>query len=180
MATHIALLKGVNIGGHKTIAMADLRKLCARLGFGEARTLLQSGNLVFRGSARKGAALERQLEEVVEKRLGIRTDVFVRDAKEWKAIVARNPFTSEARSDPSHLAVMFLGKAPQAGEVEALREAIAGPEQIRIIGREAYIYYPNGFARSRVTNVLIEKKLGARATGRNWNTVLKLEALVSA
>jgi len=180
MTTHIALLKGINIAGHKQVAMADLRDLVTRLGFVDVRSLLQSGNLVFRGGARAGAPLERVLETEAEERLGVTTDFFVRTAKEWDVIVAHNPFRKEAERDPAHLAVMFLKDAPDAGAVEALQAAITGPEVVRADGRQAYITYPNGFGRSRLTTALIERKLDTRCTGRNWNTVLRIAAAAQA
>src|SRR5207249_1045546 len=111
------------------------------------------------------------------KRLGLQADCFVRTAEEWKAIVAHNPFPKEAERDPGHLLVMFLKDAPARNDVEALQAAITGPEVVRATGRHAYIVYPNGIGRSRLTNALIERKLGTPGTGRNWNTVLKLRAL---
>ncbi|OFV81730.1 MAG: hypothetical protein A2Y78_03010 [Acidobacteria bacterium RBG_13_68_16] len=177
MTTHIALLRGINIGGHKQVAMADLRDLLTALGFADVRSLLQSGNLVFRARARTGGQLERMLETETEKRLALQTSFFVRTAEEWKAIVGHNPFREEAERDPAHLAVMFLKATPNASDVKALQAAITGPEVVRAGGRQAYVTYPNGFALSRLTNILIEKKLGTRCTGRNWNTVLRIAAL---
>src|SRR5881628_15465 len=180
MTIHIALLRGINVGGHKMVAMSDLRDLLTQLGFMDARSLLQSGNLIFRSDARVGVNLERLLEAEAEKRLDLRTDFVVRTAEEWKAIVARNPFRDEAERDPAHLLVMFLKDAPDVKNVEALQAAITGPEIVRAHGRQAYIVYPSGIGRSRLTSALIEKKLATRGTGRNWNTVLKLGALVRA
>jgi uncharacterized protein (DUF1697 family) len=177
MTIHIALLRAVNLGPHQQVAMPDLRNLLTRLGFEEPRTLLNSGNLVFRSDGRSGAALEDLLEAEAEKQLGLRTDFFVRTATEWAAVIAANPFPDEAERDPGHLLVMFLKDAPAATDVTALRAAITGPEIIRAEGKQAYIVYPDGIGRSRLTNTLIEKKLGSRGTGRNWNTVLKLAAL---
>lgn len=177
MTIHIALLRGINIAGHKQVAMADLRDLLTQLGFVDVRSLLQSGNLVFRGRARTGARLEHLLETEAKKRLALQTDFFVRTAEEWKGIVAHNPFRKEAERDPAHLAVMFFKDAPDVNAVKALQAAIAGPEVVRAEGRHAYITYPSGFARSRLTSTLIEKKLGTRCTGRNWNTVLKIVAI---
>jgi uncharacterized protein (DUF1697 family) len=174
----VALLKAVNVAGHQPVAMADLRDLCAGLGFEDVRSLLASGNLVFRTNVRSAATLERQLETEADKGLGLRTDFFVRSAGEWNSLVARNPFSKEARNDPGHLLVMFLKAAPAPAAVEALRAAITGRERMWAEGREAYLVYPDGVGRSRVTNALLEKKLGTRATGRNWNTVLKLGALL--
>ncbi len=178
MTIHIALLRGINIGGHKQVAMADLRDLLKQLGFVDVRSLLQSGNLVFRGRARTSAQLERLLETKAEKRFALQTDVFVRTAEEWEGVVAHNPFREEAERDPAHLAVMFFKEAPGANAVKALQAAITGREVVRADGRQAYITYPDGFARSRLTTTLIERKLGTRCTGRNWNTVLKIAALV--
>ena len=180
MTTYFALLRGINVGGHKPVAMADLRELLTQVGFDGAQSLLQSGNLVFRSNARKGVELERLLETEAKQRLALETDFFVRTAREWRALVARNPFREEADRDPEHLVVMCLKTAPDAKDVKALQVAITGPEVVRADGRHAYIVYPHGIGRSRLTNALIEKKLGTRGTGRNWNTVLKLGALVTA
>jgi uncharacterized protein (DUF1697 family) len=177
MGLHIALLRGINVGGHKQVAMADLRDLLTRLGFADARSLLQSGNLLFRSEAQTGAQLERLLESEAEKRLGHHIDFFVRTAEQWKTIVADNPFRKEAGRDPGHLLVMCFKEAADVQAVKALQAAITGPEVIRAKGRQAYIVYPDGVGRSRLTHTLIEKKLGTRGTGRNWNTVLKLGAL---
>jgi uncharacterized protein (DUF1697 family) len=177
---YLALLRAINLAGHQTVAMADLRELLTQLGFADARSLLQSGNLVFRTGARTSGHLERVLEAEAAKRLGLHTDFFVRTADEWKAIVTDNPFREEGTRDPAHLVVVFLKDAPDGKAVDALRAAIAGPEIVRAKGRHAYIVYPNGIGRSRLTHTLIERKLGTRGTGRNWNTVLKLGALASA
>jgi uncharacterized protein (DUF1697 family) len=103
MTVQIAQLRGINVGGHQPVAMSDLRDLATGLGFNDARSLLRSGNLVFRSDGPLGADLERLLEAEAEKRLGIGADFMIRSAKEWKAVVARNPFRKEAERDPSHL-----------------------------------------------------------------------------
>ena len=180
VTVHVALLRAINVGGHRKVAMTDLRDLLTHMGLADARSLLQSGNLVFRGGTLTGAQLERALETAARARLGLETDFMVRTAREWQSIVARNPFPDEARRDPSHLLVMFLKNAPAVENVKALQAAITGPEVVRAVGRQAYLVYPSGIGRSRVTITLIEKKLGTRGTGRNWNTVLKLAALVQA
>jgi uncharacterized protein (DUF1697 family) len=177
MPVHIALLRGINVGGRNIVAMADLRQLMDTLGFTSARSLLQSGNLVFQGDRRTTATVEHLLEVETEKRLGVSVDYFVRTAAEWEVIVARNPFPDEARRDPSHLVVMLLKDAPAAKDVKALQAAIQGPEIVRADGKQLYAVYPAGIGKSKLTNTLIEKKLCARATARNWNTVVKLAAL---
>jgi|CZKI01.1.fsa_nt_gi uncharacterized protein (DUF1697 family) len=179
MAVNVALLRGINMGGHKKVSMSDLRALLAQLGFADAQSLLQSGNLVFRGDSRPGD-LEHMLETEAERRLGLRTDVFVRTSEECREVVARNPFRAAAEKDPSHLVVMFLKKAPDAESVRALQAAITGPEIVRSRGRQAYIVYPANIGDSRLTVSVIDRVLGTRATGRNWNTVLKISALAKA
>lgn len=176
MATYLALLRAVNVAGHRLVAMADLRDVVTDLGLADVRSILQSGNLVFRGRPRPTARLERVLESEAAKRLNLETDWFVRTAEEWSALVARNPFRAEARRDPGHLLVAFLKDAPGAKRVQALRAAITGREVVRVAGRQAYIVYPDGVGRSRLTTALIEKHLATRGTGRNWNTVLRLAA----
>jgi uncharacterized protein (DUF1697 family) len=175
-AVHVALLRAVNVGGRGSLAMADLRKLAESLGFTNVRTLLQSGNLVFEAAAQKTPALESALEAAL-KQHGIETDFMVRRADELEAIVAANPFPSEAKADPGHLVVMFQKDAPGAKAVAALQAAVKGREIIRHKGRELYIVYPDGIGRSKLTNKFIESRLDTRGTGRNWNTVMKLAAL---
>jgi uncharacterized protein (DUF1697 family) len=109
--------------------------------------------------------------------MALETDFFVRSAAEWKELVASNPFPRQAKADPAHLLVMFLKEAPAAEAVHALQAAVAGRELVRAVGKQAYIVYPDGIGRSRLTGALVEKKLATRGTGRNWNTVLKLAAL---
>ena len=174
--THIALLRAVNLAGLNKIGMADLRELLAGLGFADAQTLLQSGNVVFSGGNQPTAVLEDTLERAAARRLGLETEFFVRTAKEWQAIVAANPFPRQAKDDPSHLLAVILKGDVSAANVSALQKAIVGREVVRAKGRCAYIVYPDGIGRSKLTTALIEKTLGTRGTARNWNTVLKLQA----
>lgn len=179
-ATHVALWRAVNLGPHNKVAMRDLAGVVSGLGLRDVATLLQSGNVVFSSEGRTTAILETMLEQAVSKRLRLETDVFVRTAREWKAIVSGNPFPDAAAHDPGHLLVVCLKGAPAPPAVAALRAAITGPEVVRTRGREAYIVYPDGVGRSRLTSALIDRTLGTSGTGRNWNTVLKIGALLGA
>lgn len=180
MTTYLALLRGVNVAGHQQVAMADLREMLAQLGCADAQSLLQSGNLVFRSRPRSPSQLEGLLEKETEKRLGLRADFLVRTSDEWKRAVDANPFPEEAQRDPAHLLLFLLKEPPRAANIRALQAAITGREIVGAIGREAFIVYPDGVGRSRLTHKLIEDKLGTRATGRNWNTVMKLQAMAGA
>jgi uncharacterized protein (DUF1697 family) len=179
LTAHVALLRAVNVGGRSKVAMADLRQLLAELGYEGPRSLLQSGNLVFRSEA-TGAALEAELKREALARLGLDTDFLVRTADAWARVVAANPFADAARDDPSHLVVMPLTAPPGAIELEGLRAWIPGREAIEAAGRELYITYPDGIGESKLTNAVIERRLGVRGTARNWNTVTKLANLLSS
>jgi uncharacterized protein (DUF1697 family) len=179
MPQFIALLRAVNVAGHGKVGMADLRALGEGLGLKNVRTLLQSGNLVFEAQA-KPEALETKLAAAAKKELGLATTFFVRSADAWAKLVAANPFPDAAKKDPSHLVLLALKDAPAKAAVEALRAEIAkrkGREQVAAKGAALYAVYPDGIGRSKLTNALIEKTLGTEATGRNWNTVLKLAAV---
>jgi uncharacterized protein (DUF1697 family) len=177
MTIYLALLRAVNVGGRNAVSMADLRELLGSLGFADARTLLQSGNLVFRAAARSAARLEGVLADETARRLGVETEYFVRSAAEWAAVIRHNPLPREAARDPGHFLVMPLKDAPRPAAVRALQDAITGRETVRAVGRQLYLVYPDGVGRSRLTSSVIERALGTRGTGRNWNTARKLAAL---
>ncbi len=177
----IALFRAVNVGG-RMVRMADLKDLLLELGLKDPQTLLQSGNAVFGldASAARGtpAALEARIERALLAKTGIQSDTFVRTAAEWDAAISANPF-DEARSDPSHMVLTTLRAEPSEAAVDALRASIKGPEIIHAHGRALYVVYPDGQGQSKLTNVVIERTLDTRGTARNWNTVLKLQALVA-
>ena len=167
-ATHVALLRGINVGTAKRVAMADLRGVVAGLGYTGVRTLLNSGNVVFRAQKATPKALEDALGGV---RVILRTEGGLRKVAE------NNPF--DPIRNPSYLHVAFCDKKVSA---DTLRDAYGdkGPEVIRGGGgRELYIDYVNGVGRSKLSHAYIERTLGATATLRNWNTVTKLLAMAS-
>jgi uncharacterized protein (DUF1697 family) len=170
----------VNLAGKRAVAMADLRAFAGTLGFAEVQTLLQSGNLIFQSDGRTPAALERLFEAEAEHALGLTTDFHIRTPAEWRAMMAANPFGAEAKRDPARLVVVCLKKAPGAKAFAALQAAVKGSEIVRGDGRHAYIYYPDGQGRSKLTAAVMDKVLGSRGTGRNWNTVTKLAGLLEA
>ncbi len=177
---YIGLLRAVNLAGRNLVEMKTLRDLLTRLGMRDVQTLLQSGNVVFRSDSTDASEVERTLEAACATQFTFETDIFVRTASEWRTVIAQNPFPDDASRDPGHLVVLCLKSAPTPAHVAALQDAIAGREVVRAIGRHAYVTYPDGIGRSKVTNVFIEKKLGARCTARNWNTVTRLHTLANA
>lgn len=180
MTTQIALLRAINVGGRNMVSVSDLRLLVEALGFSDVRSLLQTGNLIFSGGTKTGSSLESMLESEAERRLRLSTAFLVRTAREWGAMIAANPFPREAAIDPGHLVALFLKIAPKPSAVDALRAAIKGPEIVHAVGKQLYAVYPEGIGRSKLTNKLIESKLGTSGTGRNWNTVLKIAEMAKA
>jgi uncharacterized protein (DUF1697 family) len=180
MPAFVALLRAVNLGPHNKVSMADLKQVAHALGFSSAHTLLASGNLLFEASARSSAGLEKQLETALAKELELKTPVVVRSAAEWRALVDANPFPTEAKKDPGHLVAMALKGEPVKGAVAELSKAIVGREKVEAGKRDLYITYPDGIGESKLTIQVIEKRIGVSGTARNWNTVLKILAKLSA
>jgi uncharacterized protein (DUF1697 family) len=179
MPVYIGLLRAVNLGGDTVLSMEALRTLLSRSGLESVQSLLQSGNVVFWSDGGTTAGLETKIEKRVATDLHVRTVVFLRTAAEWNAIVGGNPFAQEAETDPSHLVVTLLKEAPSKEAWSRLDSALHGPERICGADRHAYIVYPDGIGRSRLTATVIEKALGTRGTSRNWNTVRKLATIAA-
>jgi uncharacterized protein (DUF1697 family) len=179
MSLHIALLRGVNAAGNRQVTADELTAMLADLGHADARTGPKVGDLVFTSGEQTGAELQTQLETELMARFSLRTDVYVRTAQAWQALVAANPFPEFAASDPGWLMTLFLKDTPDKKTIGALRAAIRGTEQVRAESRQLYAVYPDGIGGSKLTNGLIEKTLGTRITGRNWTTVLALAAMIT-
>jgi len=173
MAVVISMLRGVNLG-KRQIKMDALRELYTSLKFRDVCTYIQSGNVIFRTSERNLGALTKKIEAAIERRFGFQSDVFVRTTAELRDVIARNPFAKRQDIAPNKFLVTFLASEPDAEAREKTLAIKAEPEELRIDGRELYIYFPNGMARPKLTWPTIEKALKLSGTGRNWNSVLKL------
>jgi uncharacterized protein (DUF1697 family) len=176
---YVALLRGVNVGRAKRIAMADLRKLVGDLGYDEVRSVLNSGNLVFSGPARPQDAVASQIEEALVLKLGVAAKVMVLDAAELAAIVASNPLLGQA-GDHSRLLAFILSTPHASPQARQALEALCGqdwqPGALALGERAAYVWCPDGILDSAAAAAL-GKQLGDATTSRNWATLLKLHAL---
>ena len=171
---HVALLRGVNVGGNNKVPMAHLRELLGELGYGDVRTHLQSGNAVFTaavGTPPEEVAL--QIEGVLEVELGLASRVLVRTRPELERVVAENPLLDVA-DDHARLLVVFLSGALDRAAVSDLAPADFEPDVFALGEREIYAWYPDGVHATRLSNAFWERRLGLTATGRNWNTVTRL------
>lgn len=173
MGRYVAFLRGVNVGGKATIAMAELREIVAAAGYTAVSTLLNSGNAVFTVDGKTdAAAVARTLEAGIEGRFGRAVPCLVRSETELAAIIAHDPFKGVA-TDPARYMVTFLSAEPDRAKLAAIDPAQYLPEQFAVRGREIYLWCPNGLRDTAFGNVFFEKKLGVVATARNWNTVNK-------
>jgi uncharacterized protein (DUF1697 family) len=141
---------------------------------------VQSGNVVFSTSERNGSKVSKRIAEGIEREFGFRTDVIVRSAEEMRGAVARNPFAKRRDIEPGKFLVLFLDSQPSAEAREKLNSIRKDREELRLDGRELYIYFPDGVGRSKVSTAAIERVLQTTGTGRNWNSVTKLLELAEA
>jgi uncharacterized protein (DUF1697 family) len=174
LTTWVALLKGVNVGGHRTLRMADLVAFFEQLGFRGVKTLLASGNVVFEGTEEDPAALESMLEREASARLGLTTEFLVRSAEDLARIIEANPFPEVARDRPAQLLVAF-GRSLVPQELsERIAAVYNGPERVAVAGRELYVDFVEGQGRSRLWPALADLGVSGAGTGRNWNTVIRI------
>jgi uncharacterized protein (DUF1697 family) len=173
---HVALLRGINVGKAKRIAMADLRSLCEGLGYRDVKTLLNSGNLVF-SAPRADAKAAAKIEKEILARLGVSSRVLVLTTAELDAIMDENPF-DEAETNPSRFLVSVLANDVDRARLEALAKQDWGSDRLGVGARAAYLWCPNGMLESPPA-LAIGKLAGDATTSRNWATMKKLQALMS-
>ncbi|MFF9915296.1 DUF1697 domain-containing protein [Streptomyces sp. NPDC013457] len=181
--TYAVLLRGINVGGHRKVPMADLRSLLEELGHRDVRTYLQSGNAVFTTDTDRPTEQEQTtaIEEAVEKRFGFRVDCLVRDADYLAAVVDACPFPA-AELEGKQLHVTYLSEPVTPERFASIDQDAFLPEEFRLGDRALYLYAPEGLGRSKLGEVLSRPALfkGIVATSRNWNTVVKLAEMTRA
>jgi uncharacterized protein (DUF1697 family) len=174
MPTYISLLRGINVGGKRTVKIEELKRLYESFGLENVRTYIQSGNLVFCSRSEDEGPLARSIESEIRDELGLDVTVILRTREELEELIRRNPFMKSNPRETDKLHVTFLSDTPDTETVVALDMTKTGRDRFKISGREVFLYCPNGYGRTKLTNNLFEKSLGVRATTRNWATVNKL------
>ena len=172
MSRHILLLRGINLGPNRRVAMPRLREVLEQAGFEDVRTYVQSGNIVLSSDAAPGAVAER-CQRVIAEEFGFDVPVVIRTRDELAAVVKRNPLGKVA-TDPKRYQVSFLDGKPDPERVKELESLATESEAFAANGRELYAWHPDGVARSKLWNKLAGKALGVTATARNWTTVRTL------
>jgi len=174
-ATHVALLRGINVGTAKRVAMADLRALLTALGYTDVRTLLNSGNVVFKAPPRSADPATR-IEREIAKRLGVASRVTVLTAAELDVAVRGNPLLKIA-THPSRLLVGVLANRDDRATLEPLARQRWGAERLALGERVCYLWCPDGISKSRAA-LAVERALDGAITSRNWGTLQKLHGLL--
>ena len=176
MTTYIALLRGINVGGHRLIKMADLRAMFVALGLGTVQTYIQSGNVVFQSDE-----AERPLREHIERQIaatfGFPVTVALRTHDKLARVISVCPFAPDAIAEGERLYVALLTETPASAGIERLAASKIEPDEFRVLGREVYLLYRQNMRESQLTNNLVESRLGVPATMRNWRTLTTLAAM---
>ena len=180
MQTYVAMLRGINVGRAKLVKMERLRALFEALGFDSVRTYVQSGNVVFESEQKSTRELTKKIEEKIQRDFGFAVPVLLKTAKEMEQIVSNNPLVKKKGIDVSKLHITFLSDAPPKTAGKVLEPLATSRERVRVLNREIYLYCPDGYGNSKLTNTTIEKKLSVVATTRNWRTVNALLEMAKA
>lgn len=173
---YIALLRGINVGGQKKIKMLDLRVMCEKMGLEQVKTYIQSGNIIFESANEDASKIATELKDQIQETFGFEVPVMVMKQAYLEKVISENPFLNkDASLDQKLLHVTFLAAVPSEDLVKAIKEKDYGSDQFEVIGKRVYLYFPNGYGRTKLTNNIFEKKLKVAATTRNWRTVGKLK-----
>jgi uncharacterized protein (DUF1697 family) len=181
MQTYVALLRGINVSGKKIVKMEDLRKLMEGAGYGSVKTYIQSGNVVFEAKEKSKTKIAEAIEKLIGNAYGFEVTVFVLDMAGLEKAIDNNPFAENREPEGSgtkKIYVTFLSGLPSPENLEKLKSAPIGEDRIALFEDILYFKLAVSAADSKLSNTLIESKLKLKATTRNWNTSLKLHAML--
>lgn len=175
---YISILRGINVSGQKRIKMSDLKLLYEELGFNNVVTYIQSGNVVFDASGDNKSSIKTLIEDAIEKQYKFHVPVQIRTNMEFENIINNNPFDSvDLAEDGTKVLITFLGDIPDKVKISNIMAYVVLPEMLVVKGTEVYLYCPNGYGKSKLSNTFLENKLGVVATTRNWKSVNKIYEL---
>lgn len=169
--TWVAFLRGINVGGHRRVPMAELRAALTKIGLEDVRTHIVSGNVVFRTKRREAAALTRDIEHAIEQAFGFPVAVVLRTAAELRQLVDGDPLPDGSAADPAHRYAVFLSADPAPDRLAAINPAAVEPDVFVAGDRVIHAWYRGGLQGSKLAGRLTDRGLGVTATARNWNTV---------
>ncbi|THD66515.1 DUF1697 domain-containing protein [Robertkochia marina] len=175
---YVSLLRGINVSGKRLIKMEALRRCYESIGFEKVTSHLQSGNLIFYAEEQEVTKLSQKISSRIEAEFGHEVPVMVLTAQEFRNIAESNPFTRHIDKDPSFFHITFLSANPENYDTQAIMEKKQKGEEVAITDRAVYLYCPNGYGKTKLTNNLFENKLNLKATTRNQKTVDRLLELL--
>jgi uncharacterized protein (DUF1697 family) len=172
MQIYISFLRGVNMTGHNKIKMTELSALYSMLGFDDPETYIQSGNVVFRNMTDLSVNdVSSKIENAILEKFNYNVPVLIRTIEAMRKLISVNPFLTEKDFNPSKMAVILLYEEPLKAQIMKVINIDYPPDKFKIIGREIFIYCPNGFGRTKLYTNFFEKKMGVIGTARNWRTI---------
>lgn len=173
MPVLISMFRAVNVGTRR-VKMDALRELYVSLGLQDPQTYVQSGNVIFKTRKTNLNQLGREIEDAFEKAFGFRSELIFRTVHELREVIVRNPFAGRDGIEPSKLLVSFFARDPGEEFRDRIRALKTDPEELRMDGRELFIYFPEGMGRSKLSLGPVTGKAKIPETGRNWNSVTKM------
>ncbi|MDP4208758.1 MAG: DUF1697 domain-containing protein [Bacteroidota bacterium] len=174
MMTYISILRGINVSGQKIIAMDALRKMYEYLGFRNVQTYIQSGNVIFQDDRYESYELTTKISNQILNQFGFQVPVIVLTVETLERIITNNPFKNEQSKDARYLHVTFLASRPVMVDCVDILMRKSDDEDVAITEEALYLYCPNGYGKTKLTNSFIEAKLNVVATTRNWKTTNEL------
>lgn len=175
MTRYISILRGINVSGHKLIKMDALKSMYENLGFSNVASYVQSGNLVFTEKNTDPNILEQKISDQIKKDFGFDVPVIILTADKFKQIIDNNPFLNDSDKNESFLHITFLSSVPNNNnEFETIEDKAQNGEEIVLSGDVVYLYCPNGYGNTKLSNNFLETKLKVKATTRNWKTTNEL------
>ena len=177
MQTYISILRGINVSGSKIIKMDALRKLYEDLNFKNTQTYIQSGNVIFQYKKMKHEDLEKNIAKKILKEFAFEVPIMVKELDELKYVLKNNPFVNKRNEDITKLHITFLSREPEPANMAKIKEVNYDPDEFVFLGKTIYLFCPNGYGRTKLSNNFFESKLKVAATTRNWKTVNELVKL---
>lgn len=174
MTTYISILRGINVSGHRMIKMDALKKMCADLNFTNIRTYIQSGNIIFQSKMTDTEKISKTIKTNIEKVFRFDVPVITLTQKELENVINSNPFSNDKSKDPAFFHITFLSDKPAKQNTEQLKPTDLKNDKYEIIDKAIYLYCPDSYSNSKLTNSFLEAKLKVAATTRNWKTTNEL------
>jgi uncharacterized protein (DUF1697 family) len=174
METYISILRGINLGGHNTIKMEALKSLLSKCGFKNVQTYIQSGNVVYQFESIAAKQLDILIQDKIREQFMLEVPVITMTVDELKTVANCNPFSKDKEKDVSFFHITYLSDEPQADHLNKTMDLKYPPDEFVIIGKAVYLYCPNGYGKTKLSNKFLESKLKVAGTTRNWKTTNEL------